>query len=98
MEKLSSFYAPTIDHVTKNARDPVLRDGMVKMLTAMRTAEQPVVSVQVTEEGLPDGGAKAAREDWVRDEFAKGVNEVFGQIQPAVTAPAGVEFREPPGR
>ncbi len=93
LQKLSTFYDPPIRLVKDKATNPELRDGMVKMLEAMRIAEQPVASVQVIESGLPDGAGKSAREDWVRTEFAKGVSDVFGQQQPAVQ---GAEFVEPP--
>lgn len=95
LKKLATFYDVPIKHVKESAQNPELRDGMVKLLESLRAADQPVTSVEVVESGLPDDG-KTLRQDWVRDEFAKGINEVFGKLQPPVTAPPDMQFVEPP--
>jgi len=95
LKKLGTFYDTPIQHVRQNAQNPELRDGMVKMLESLKTADQPVVSVEVVESGLPDDG-KIRRQDWVREEFARGINEVFGKLMPPPIPNEGMEFLEPP--
>jgi hypothetical protein len=70
---------------------------MVELLKSLERAEAaaPIVSINVEESGLDDG-KKSEREDWLRDEFARGVNEVFGQVSPAVQPLPGMEFVTPP--
>lgn len=99
-ERLSRFYTQPIDHVKRNGRDVVLRDGMAKVLESVRTADQPVVSVRVTEKGTPANriGGKESRESNLRTEFANGVNNAFSAQSwgMAVQPPAGMTFKEPP--
>jgi hypothetical protein len=98
LKQLAEFYAPSITHVKNSAKDPVLGGGMVDLLTSLSTLEEasPIVSVNVEESGLPEDGKRGEREDWLRDEFAKGVNEVFGQVSPPVQPLPGMEFVVPP--
>jgi hypothetical protein len=99
-KKLSEFYRAPIQHVEQNGKDPELSKGMAKMLDSLRTADQPVVSVRVTEEGTPAGmeGSKATRENQLRTDFAMGVNKAFSD-QPwgrPIQPPAGMTFPQPP--
>jgi hypothetical protein len=99
-KRLSRFYDAPISHVTNNGKDPVLRAGMAKMLESLREADQPIVSVRVTEKNTPPGqeGKKGPRENQLRTDFATGINNAFsgqpwgGQVPP----PPGVEWKEPP--
>lgn len=98
--KLSSFYDNPIMHVKDKGGDPILKEGMAEILKSVRTADQPVVSIRVTEKGTPAGkeGAKATRESSLRTEFVNGVNGEFSKTfwgQP-VPPPAGMTWTEPP--
>jgi hypothetical protein len=84
---------------------------MAKVLDSVRTAEQAVVSVRVTEKGTPGGqeSKKASRENDLRNKFALGVTDEFSKApwgQP-IKLPEGnpapppigvqlIEFIEPP--
>ena len=70
-KKLSGFYNQPIAHVRQNGKDVELREGMAKLLESLRTADQPVVSVRVTEVYTPAGqeGKKADRQNQVRTDF-----------------------------
>jgi hypothetical protein len=98
-EKLSTFYDEPIKHVKTNARHPALGQGMAEVLESLRRADQPVISVQVTERESPQGkeGAKA-RQEKLRTEFADGVNTAFERIPNGgpVRAPEGKQFKDPP--
>jgi len=97
--RLARFYTDPIEHVRGNATDPALRDGMMKILESVRTADQPVVSIRVTEVNTPAGqeAKKTDREHKLRADFAVGVGDEFSRrpwgqpLQP----PPGVTFTEP---
>ena len=97
-KKLSGFYNQPIAHVRQNGKDVELREGMAKLLESLRTADQPVVSVRVTEVYTPAGqeGKKADRQNQVRTDFAVGVNAAFSQFMPPVSPPPDVVFKETP--
>jgi hypothetical protein len=100
-KKLSEFYTQPINYVKNNGKDPVLREGMAKVLDSVRTADQPIVSVRVTEKGTPPGkeASRASRESDLRTQFVNGVNGEFSK-QPvwgeAVKPPQDMVFNEPP--
>ncbi|AMV26817.1 hypothetical protein VT84_20625 [Gemmata sp. SH-PL17] len=79
LEKLARFYDPAITHVQKNAADRRLGQGMADVLKGLSTADQPVVSLRVTETRSPAGkaGSKGTRENALRTQFADGVNTTF---------------------
>ncbi|HEY1188746.1 MAG TPA: hypothetical protein VGE74_13915 [Gemmata sp.] len=80
LAKLPRFYAAPIDHVEKKATDKQLGRGMGDILRALSTAEQPAVSLRVTETRSPPGEtaeSKSARENKLRTEFAEGVIATF---------------------
>ena len=60
-----------------NAKDPDLREGMIKLLESLRTAEQPVVSVRVTEKNTP-GGLEGTK---IQIASRAGVVHLSGRIQ-----------------
>ncbi|MBN9117855.1 MAG: hypothetical protein J0I06_01580 [Planctomycetes bacterium] len=98
--RLSRFYDQPIEHVRQRGGNKELRDGMAAILESVRTADQPVVSIRVTEKGTPAGkeGSKGAREGELRTQFVNGVNSVFSQ-QPwgqPVQPPPGMTFKETP--
>jgi hypothetical protein len=100
IKRLSRFYDAPIEHVKRNGGDVVLRDAMAKILESVRTADQPVVSVRVTEKGTPPGkdGSKATRESELRTLFANGINNEFSR-QPwgqPVQPPPGMTWKETP--
>lgn len=98
-KRLAKFYEPAITHVETKAETRALGAGMAEVLKGLSTAEQPVVTLRVTETLTPAGaGEKGTREERVRTEFANGVNNAFANefwgkpIQP----PAGEVFTEQP--
>ena len=91
LAKLPGFYTQPIAHVERFAANPQLGKGMGEVLKSLSTAEQPVVSLKVTETQSPPGGggdAKDSREVRMRTAFADAVNAAFAnepwgrQIQP----------------
>ncbi len=99
-KRLSRFYDAPIKHVKDNGKDKDLAEGMAKMLESLRTADQPVVSVRVTEQNTPVGkeSLKSNREKQLRTDFATGINKEFSKQfwgQP-VKPPPDVVFKEQP--
>lgn len=80
VKRLPKFYAPAIKHVQDKATNQDLGKGMGEILTVLSTAEQPVVSLRVTETQSPPGGAgdaKTTRQTKLGTEFADGVGNAF---------------------
>jgi hypothetical protein len=99
-QRLAQFYNEPINHVQNSATDRVLGEGMVAILKSLSTAEQPVVSIRVTEIKSPPGkdDSKSARENALRTAFATGVNAAFA-AQPwgmPISPPPGEVFKEQP--
>ena len=108
---LAGFYTPAINHVDNKATNPLLKQGMIRVLESLRTADQPIVSMRVTE-AVPDGknnskpsgkaGAeqrqKRLREAVVGGNSAGGggILDEFGKVSPPIRAPEGVVFPQPP--
>lgn len=80
-KRLSEFYREPIDHVKNKGENPELREGMAKVLDSLRTAEQPVVSMRVTEPHTPPGmeGGKAKREKDLRTQLVNAINAEFSR-------------------
>ncbi len=80
-KRLSQFYDDPIRHVRQNGGDPALREGMAKLLESLRTAEQPVVSLRVIEQGvLPgQGDGKANREKILGTQLVNAINREFSR-------------------
>ena len=93
IKKLPRFYTPAITHVQEKAANKELGQGMAEVLTALSTAEQPVVSLRVTETQSPAGmdDTKGDRESKLRTEFADGVSAAFAN------QPWGRQVQAPPG-
>jgi hypothetical protein len=100
IDKLSQFYQPAIDHVRQHGADPQLKKGLGDVLESVRTADQPVVSLRVSERGTPGGkeSSKATREAELRTQFVNGLNNEFSRHQwgQPVPPPPGMTFKEPP--
>jgi hypothetical protein len=108
LAEMSRHYSQVIQQVKTHAEQPEIRDGMVRILEAMKAEpDQPVVSVRVSERGpnaLAEGREK--RVNKVRDAFVggdgllgpngKGVLDVFADVAPPIQPPAGVVFLEKP--
>ena len=79
IEKLGRFYDPAVAHVQRNAADRRLGQGMADVLKGLSSADQPVVSLRITETRSPAGKAdsKGTRENTLRTQFADGVNTTF---------------------
>jgi hypothetical protein len=99
-KRLSRFYDSPIQHVTRNGGDKSLREGMAAVLESVRTADQPVVSIRVTEKGTPVNkeGSKSTREGNLRTKFVNGINDEFSKQPWGVTVqpPPGMTFKETP--
>lgn len=93
VKKLPRFYAQAIAHVGNKAANKELGRGMAEVLTALSTAEQPVVSLRITETQSPAGmdDTKGERESKLRTEFADGVSAAFAK------QPWGQQVPPPPG-
>jgi len=59
---LSNFYNTPISQIDAKADNPLLKQGMIKVLESLRTADQPIVSMRITEL-VPDGKDKTKRSD-----------------------------------
>ncbi|MFM8273651.1 MAG: hypothetical protein ACKODX_15175 [Gemmata sp.] len=78
LARLPKFYTPAIDHVERQAENKQLGRAMGEILRNLSTAEQPVVSLRVTEtQAPPSSTEKGGRENKLRTEFADGVNVAF---------------------
>jgi hypothetical protein len=99
-DKLSQFYDPAILHVKTHGTDVSLKRGMADVLESVKTADQPVVSIRVTEKNTPPGkeGSKSARESSLRTEFVNGLTGEFKRQQwgQPVPPPGGMVFKETP--
>ena len=91
-KRLAQFYQSPIQHVETRAENKQLGSGMAEVLRGLSTAEQPVVSLRVSETLTPAGwGESAPREEKIRTEFATGVNNAFA------TEFWGKPIQPPPG-
>jgi hypothetical protein len=68
-------------------KNPELREGMVKLVESLRTADSPVVSIDVKEEGPGDGGG-VVRAGQLRQEVADGLARAIGPQLIVFAAPA----------
>ena len=108
LDLLAGFYTPVINHVENRTASPELKAGMVKLLESLRAADQPIVSLRVTElmDGKPSGksGAgerqKKLREDLVGGKTntggGGGILDEFAKVSPPIQAPPGVIFPQQP--
>lgn len=96
--RLEGFYTGPVDRTRKEGGDATLRDGMAQLLDSLKRADQAVVSIRVRETRSPKGqeAGAADRAKKVQTGFVAKVMEVLGQWAPAVTAPAGMVFKETP--
>jgi hypothetical protein len=103
-ERLEKFYTSKpgpIDHVEKHGTNRELREALAKVLDSVKGAEQPVVSLRVTEKGTPAGkeGSKATRESELRLQFVNGLTGEFKRQpwgEPVKPLQPGMEFNSPP--
>lgn len=100
-QRLSQFYDDPIMHVKSKGGDERLRDGMAAVLASVRTADQPVVSIRVTEKGAPAGraDAKGSREGEIRTQFVNTINNEFSRQLPwggPIPPPPGMTWSEQP--
>jgi hypothetical protein len=80
-KRLAQFYDDPVRHVQRQGQDPELREGMAKVLDSLRTAEQPLASLRVTEQNTPPGteGNKAKREKELRTQLVNAINAEFSR-------------------
>lgn len=96
-DRLAPFYDPAVTSVRGAAKDPALRDGFIQVLDSLRRADQPVVSIRVTETRSPPGDdGAAARTKALREGIADRTNEEFAKVAPAVQPPPDTVFTEQP--
>jgi hypothetical protein len=95
---LEGFYNEPVRRIQAEGADLSLRSGMSQLLDSLKRADQPIVSIRVHEDKSPPGQDSGAsdRAKKVQTGFADKVTEVLGQWAPAVPAPAGMVFKEPP--
>jgi hypothetical protein len=98
--RLSEFYQQPIDHVRAKGTDKELSEGLAKILESVRTADQPVVSLRVKEEGTPAGteGSRPGRESDLRTGFVNRLNDEFSKPSwgQAIKPPPDTVFKEQP--
>jgi hypothetical protein len=105
-KRLSRFYDAPIDYVKDKGENPELREGMAQVLDSLRTAEQPVVSLRVTEQNTPPGAedGRANREKVLRTQLVNAINREFsrqpwggpvrfpGEVNPPPRSPVGEQL------
>jgi len=96
--RLEGFYSGPVSRVRAEGGDPDLREGMAQVLDSLKRADQPVVSIRVTEKKSPPGkeAGAADRAKQVSTRTADRIIEVLRGWAPPVTAPAGMVFKEQP--
>jgi hypothetical protein len=105
---LSNFYNTPIAHVDGKATNPILKQGMIKVLESVRTADQPAVSLRIREhfEGKPSGKSGAdQRQKKLQDSLVGGnatagagggIMDEFARVSPPIQPPAGILLTEQP--
>lgn len=110
-QKLASFYDDAIQRIPQQGQgaDANLRNGMVEILRSLKDADQPIVSLKVSEEA-PKAGAeervKKLREDLVGQmtvnadgSVTVNPNGILGELarlMPPIQEPPGVTFNPKP--
>lgn len=100
---LAAHYQAAIAHVQSRATNGRLRAGMLEILESLRTADQPIVSLKVTELPPALAGAKD-RQTKLREGLVGGgtvgqgggIMDELGRVSPAVQPVGGVIFTTPP--
>jgi hypothetical protein len=98
IKKLAPFYEKPIVHVRAKVRDAKLREGMVKLLESLAKADQPVVSMKITEVKTP-ASAEAGREErvkQVRELLARFTSDTFTRVWEADRMPDPNPWENPP--
>lgn len=102
---LSGFYSTPINHIEAKADNPLLKQGMIKVLESLRTADQPIVSLRVKEhfDEKPSGKTGAEQRQKKLQEIlvggsagGGGIMDELARISPPVQPPPGAVFTETP--
>jgi hypothetical protein len=105
---LSKFYDAPISHIKSKADNLLLKEGMIKLLESLRTADQPIVSLRVKEQvdEKPSGKSGAEQRQKKLQELlvggsaiaggGGGIMDEFARISPPVQPPPGQVFTETP--
>ena len=95
-DKLASFYDPVIAALRRQGAPA--NDGLIRVLESVRTAEQAVVSVRVTETKSPAGGeaGAAVRTKALRESLARRVALALSPISRPIVIPAGMVINPQP--
>ena len=95
-------------HIESKADNPLLKQGMIKVLESLRTADQPIVSLRVKEQvdEKPSGKSGAEQRQKKLQELlvggsaiaggGGGIMDEFARISPPVQPPPGQVFTETP--
>src|SRR5439155_19867793 len=67
-----------------------------KVMESVRTADQAVVSLRVTEAQSPAGGTREVREKRLREEFARRIASVLTPMSKPIVIPPDVVITPPP--
>jgi hypothetical protein len=98
---LSNFYGTPISQIDAKADNPLLKQGMIKVLESLRTADQPIVSLRVREQldGKSSGKAGADQRQKKLQEAlvggtatagaGGGIMDELARISPAIRSPDG---------
>lgn len=95
---LTGFYDPVIAAVRQRPGNDPLKGGFIQVLDSLRTADEAIVSVRVTEVKAP-GGANAdasTRAAKVQDTIASRTARALTPLSRPINIPPGVEIKPPP--
>jgi hypothetical protein len=98
---LSNFYSTPISQIEAKADNPLLKQGMIKVLESLRGPDQPIVSMRIREQfdGKPSGKAGADQRQKKLQEAlvggtatagaGGGIMDELARISPAIRSPDG---------
>jgi len=75
---LPPFYRPALNFVEQNGQNDELKKGLLAILESVKDAEQPLVSLKVTEKAPANTQGGAARVKTLRDDLVGGVDQPKG--------------------
>ncbi|MDB5311632.1 MAG: hypothetical protein JWO38_5834 [Gemmataceae bacterium] len=96
-EKLVTFYDPVVAALQQPPAGPA-KDGLAQVLQSVRTADQAVVSIRVTETKPPVGGEEgsAGRAKSLREGFAQRTGQALTPLSRPIIIPADVVINPSP--
>lgn len=96
-KQLATFYDPVEVRLRGVAPKTELRTGFADLIHSLREADQPIVSIRVTETKSPAGaGGGEERAKNLREEFPKRIASALTPISRSIIIPAGMTITPPP--